>query len=199
MIDQQAYREKYDTLEKIFKDPYDAKVIMWIARIGIPMALIEIATILSSALKSEIPFWHIMSSGELYVRGSIVAFGVWSSYVLIRMRSTRRRYGKDNELLETELRKYGEPVELRSTINRELAASGAVFLDGCAITDNWIIKHPSLGNRAMISPLKEIRFVGKILDYKHPALIFQDANSKELGKASMDFKLIDELADRLKR
>ena len=176
MIDQQAYREKYDTLEKIFKDPYDAKVIMWIARIGIPMALIEIATILSSALKSEIPFWHIMSSGELYVRGSIVAFGVWSSYVLIRMRSTRRRYGKDNELLETELRKYGEPVELRSTINRELAASGAVFLDGCAITDNWIIKHPSLGNRAMISPLKEIRFVGKILDYKHPALIFQDAN-----------------------
>lgn len=55
------------------------------------------------------------------------------------------------------------------------------------------------GNPARVTPLNNIRYIGKILDYKHPALILQDANSNELGKGRSDIKLLDEIADRLKR
>ncbi len=199
MIDQQIYRDKYGTLEKIFKDPYDAKVVKWIARIGIPTLIIEVYSIILLLKTHDHPFEELMNSGRAYFRMGALAFGIWACIFLWRMRKNRRKYGEASNVLDTELRNYGEAKELRSRINRELASPKAILMDRYAITENWLISFAYIGYPAKVVPLNKIRYIGKFLYDSSPCLIFFDGEINELTMVSMKENLLEELAVRLQK
>ncbi len=199
MIDQEAYREKYGTLEKIFKDPYDVKTVKWIAIIGIPTLIIEVYSIILLLGTHDHPFEELMNSGRTYFRMGALAFGFWSCLFLWRMRKNRRKYGEGIGVLDTELSNYGEAKELRSRINRELTSPKAILMDRYAITENWLISFAYIGYPAKVVPLNKIRYVGKFLHDSSPCLIFFDEEINELTMVSMKENLLEELAVRLQR
>jgi hypothetical protein len=178
MIDQEYLRDKHGTLEKIFKDPYDAKKVKWIAWIGMPMLVLEVLSIVGDIATHEHPFEEFMSDGgRTYFRIGILAFGLWAVVVLYRTRKSRQKYGYSYMVLDTELSKYGKTAELRSSINSELASLKTMFMDGCVVTENWMISYAHLGYPAKVIPLNRIRYIGK---FSAPSLVLFDEKIDEL-------------------
>ena len=176
LSDEQKKRSRYGSLEKIFKDPYDAKAVKWIAWIGIPLLITESIFIIKDLATLNQPIEEYLN-GRLYFRLYPLIIGIWSLVFLLRMRRNRRKYGRPSNVLKRELSLYGDPSELTQQINHELTSSETLFIDECAVTENWLISFANFGYPAKVIPLDRIRYIGK---FSSPCLVFFDEEINEL-------------------